>query len=163
MRQKLASVINPAELEIQVQVPAQDLELIKQGVKGEFRSPGKNEPLQVVVLGMSPFVDPTTGTATGQLKILSRAKPFLSPGIQGQATFKANIHPGFSILESAVIYQGKSSYVRVVEDGKIKLLQVELGSKQRGRIEVLKGLKGGESLVERASRFVGAGESVKAE
>ena len=161
--QKLASVINPEDLEIQVQIPAQDLSVIQNGLQGEFKTPGQDQSLSVRVLGVSPFVDPTTGTASAQLRILSQIPVPLTPGIQGQVIFKAHQHEGFSIPESAIIYKGKDAFVRTVENEHIKQIQVELGPKQRGQVEILKGLKGGEYLVERASRFVGDGEAVKVE
>ena len=159
--QKLASVINPRDLEIQVQIPAQDLPAIHQKMEGEFKIPGREGILLVWVIGISPFVDPTTGTALAQLRVRSKSELILSPGLQGQVSFKANLHQGISISESAVIYRGKEAFVRIVESGKIKQLQVELGAKQRGEVEIKRGLKGGESLVERVSRFVADGELVK--
>jgi len=161
--QKLAAVINPAQLEIQVEIPAQDLSIIQKGMVGEFKIPGQEIPLKVRVLGVSPFVDPKTGTALGQLDIITQNHPILSPGMQGQATFKAHLHEGLLIPDSAILYKGKDCLVRVIENKKIKQIPVVLGLKQRGRVEVLKGLSAGATLVERASRFVAEGEEVTIE
>jgi len=161
--QKLAAVINPSQLEIQVQIPAQDLAIIKKGMSGEFKIQGQEAVLQVQVLGVSPFVDPNTGTALAQLNIVSKLHPVLSPGIQGQVSFQTNLHRGFAIPDSALIYKGADPFVRVLEDHKIKQIPVVLGTKQSGKVEILKGLHEGQDLVERASRFVADGEAVTAE
>lgn len=161
--QKLAAVINPSQLEIQVEIPAQDLATIHQGMMGEFKLPGQEALLNIRVLGVSPFVDPNTGTALAQLDIIHRTHALLSPGMQGQVTFKANSHLGFLIPDTAVIYKGKETYIRVIENKKVKQIAAVLGSKQRGSVEVLKGLYSGAELVERSSRFVAEGEAVNVE
>ena len=161
--QKLAAVINPSQLEIQVEIPAQDLALVKKGMTGEFKIPGQESPLAVQVLGVSPFVDPNTGTALAQLEIMNIDHPILSPGLQGQVIFKANQHEGFIIPDSAILYKGKESYIHSVENKKVKRILVTLGAKQRGNVEILKGLTSGVDLVERSSRFVAEGEEVTIE
>ena len=161
--QKLAAIINPAQIEILTEIPAQDLAVMKKEMVGEFRFPGLETPVRVKVVGISPFVDPTTGTALAQLDILSKLNQIFSPGVQGQVVFKANEHQEFLIPDSALIYKGKDSFIRVIENKKIRQIQVHLGGKQRGNVEILKGLSGGMELVERASRFVADGETVTIE
>jgi multidrug efflux pump subunit AcrA (membrane-fusion protein) len=159
--QKLAAVINPSQLEIQVEVPAQDLSVIKKGMIGEFKVLTQENLLKVEVSGVSPFVDPNSGTAVAQLEILSKTHPILSPGVQGQVIFKTNVHMGFLIPDSAVVYKGKDSFVKVIEDLKIKEVSAELGPKHGGSVEVIKGLYSGAQVVERSSRFVADGEVVE--
>jgi multidrug efflux pump subunit AcrA (membrane-fusion protein) len=87
----------------------------------------------------------------------------MNPGIQGQVSFKVNRHEGFSVPDTAVIYQGKDTFVRIVDQNKVKLVPVVLGKKQRGNIEITKGLSPDVTLVERSSRFVSDGETVTIE
>lgn len=161
--QKLAAVINPSQLEIEVEIPAQDLALIQKGMEGEFKISTRESPHPVRVSGVSPFVDPNTGTALGELEILSKPHTVLSPGLQGQVTFKAHSRQGFIVPDSSIIYKGKDLFIRVVENQKIKQIPIIIGTKQRGSVEILKGLYEGALLVERASRFVAEGESVEIE
>jgi multidrug efflux pump subunit AcrA (membrane-fusion protein) len=161
--QLLAAVINPSQIELQTEIPAQDLSVMKKGVLGEFKLPGQEKALQVEVIGVSPFVKPTTGTASAKLKIVSGVNQILSPGMQGQVSFKTHLHSGFLIPDSAIVYKGKETFVKVVEGKKIKQIAVELGAKQRGLVEIPKGLTVDLELVERSSRSVGEGETVTVE
>ncbi len=161
--QALASVINLSQIEIQTEVPAQDLSLIKKGMRGEFKIAGQEQSFQVEVLGTSPFVKPGTGTASAKLKIASSVNQVLSPGIQGQVSFKTHSHQGFLIPDTAIVYRGKNTFIKIVENKKTKQLPVELGSKQRGYVEIIKGLFSGAEVIERSSRSVAEGESVNVE
>ena len=54
----------------------------------------------------------------------------------------------------------KTPYVRLIKAGKANLTPVVLGRKQAGIVEILKGLKNGDQVVERTSGFVAEGEQV---
>ena len=101
---KLASVTDPSQIRINVEVPAQDLSALSRGLVGEFRISGRDGALPVKVRGISPFVDPATGTATCELEFTNPG--LVSPGIVGQVTFKANIHKGITIPDYAIVYRG---------------------------------------------------------
>jgi multidrug efflux pump subunit AcrA (membrane-fusion protein) len=159
-KQRLGSVINPSQLEVQVEIPASDHSSIQTGMLGEFKVPTQDRSIQVQVLGVSPSVDPLTGTAPAQLSILTKDKPTLSPGTQGQVTFRCDLHTGILIPNAAVIYKGNETFVRVVENQKIRQAPILLGKKQLGNVEVLKGLSADTLIVERANRYVTEGEEV---
>jgi multidrug efflux pump subunit AcrA (membrane-fusion protein) len=163
--QKLASVTDPTKIEIRIEVPAQDLGSITQGMKGSLLLSSSNVQTAIKVLGVSPFVDPATGTASCQIALEKDQKKMVTiiPGMLGEVTFKTHIRQGISISEEALVYQGKDPFARVYESGKLKLLPIKLGRFQGSRIEVLDGLKSGMKLVTRASRYVGAGDTIQVE
>jgi len=94
-----------------------------------------------------------------ELEATNAALPL--PGSIARVTFKANVRQGISISDTAITYRGKDPFVRVVTNGKAKLVAVVLGRKQAGTVEILKGLKPGDDVVERTSKFVADGESVE--
>jgi multidrug efflux pump subunit AcrA (membrane-fusion protein) len=158
--EKLGSVTDPTQVRVSVEVPAQDLAYLKKGMPGEFRFAGSDEKVLLQVRGISPFVDPATGTATCELELQSK-KSALAPGVLGQVSFRANAHQGISIPDYAVIYRGTDTLVRVIDDSQKALqLPVKLGRKERGNVEVLSGLKNDTKLVLRSSRYVADGEAV---
>lgn len=159
--QKLASVTDPTQVKITVEVPAQDAPSFSQGLTGEFRSESyaQSSSIPCKVVGISPFVDPTTGTVTAELEI-TRPGEHLAPGILGQALFKMNPRNGITILDSAVFYKGSETYARILEKGRSKIIAIQLGRRQRGRVEVLGGLNAEQLLIERTSRYIGDGEEV---
>jgi multidrug efflux pump subunit AcrA (membrane-fusion protein) len=164
--QKLASITDPGEVRIQVEIPAQDLALLSKGAPGVFRPTGQDRSTPVRIRGLSPFVDPGTGTATGEIEIVSsQGAPQvpLPPGLLGQVSFRANTHQGISIPDHAVLYKGEQTFVRLVEGGKAKQVAVRLGRKQRGYVEVVEGLRPDMQLVERSSRYLADGEAVTVE
>lgn len=158
--QKLASVTDPSQIRVSVEVPAQDLPMLQQGMRGEFRFSGGDDKISVRVRGVSPFVDPATGTASCELEIVG-SKSFLAPGVLGQVLFKANAHKGISIPDYAVIYRGADTMVRLVDGSHSKQVAVKLGRRERGNVEILEGLRPNSRLVLRASRYIADGEAVK--
>ena len=209
--QKLLSIMDPSQVRVHLELPAQDFDEVKKGSHGEFRVMNHDVQLPVIVDGISPYVDPATGTAAVEMSVTradqvplkgpqpkpsstephaspaAMALPKLSAGLQGQVTFKVGFHSGISIPTSALFYKGNDPYVSVVETSdtstsdsgvtaipgapgikgekkaKVKQIQVALGRKQRGNVEVLRGLFVGMRLVERTSRFVADGDTVTIE
>lgn len=168
--EKLALVTDPNQIRINVEVPAMDLASLARGMQGEFKIPNVEQPVLVLIKGISPFVDPATGTATCELEVVkpvtakgANMLPTLPPGLIGQVDLKANDRKGISIPEYAVFYKGTDPYVRVIENGKAKQVAVTLGHRSRGSVEVLKGLSDGAKLVERSSRYIQDDEAVKVE
>lgn len=156
--QRLATVTDPREIRVQVEIPASDLGAVQTGIEGELRLPGHDKPMKVRVQGASPFVDPATGTASAELVLVDKVA--LAPGVLGRVSFKARAHDGIQVPEEAIVYRGQEPMVRIVENGKARYAPVSLGQSRRGTIEILKGVKAGDSVIIRASQYVGDGEAV---
>src|SRR5690606_26872951 len=124
---------------------------------------GRDETVTVRVRGVSPLVDPQTGTATAELEVLREpGEPavLLPPGMVGRVSFRVNERRGFSVPDYVLEYKGREPYLRLVEEGRVKKVAVALGRVQNGQVEVVKGLAEGAKVIERASRFVPEGEAV---
>jgi multidrug efflux pump subunit AcrA (membrane-fusion protein) len=160
--ERLATVTDPSQLKVTVEVPAQDVASLSKGLKGEFRMEGRSDVLAIKIHGISPYVDPATGTATCEIELDSAAKSsaVLAPGLIGQVSFKTGLRKGISIPDHAILYKGQNTFVRLLENGKSKQVPVKLGKKQRGFVEILSGIADQASIIERSSRFVADGEEV---
>ena len=163
---KLVMVTDPDQVRVVVEVTAQDVSSIKPGLQAQLKVPGQaeSEPgLKVRVRGISPFVDPATGTASCELELDKNAKKSSLPplGVIGRVLFQVNVRKGVSIPDAAITYRGKEPIVRVVSEGKSKLRSVQVGRKESGLVEILRGLKAGDQLIERTSGFVADGEDVE--
>ena len=160
--QKLGVVTDPNAISIVLELAAADLSAVNPGLEGELLLVGQTTRLPVIVLGVSPFVDPGTGTATCELAMAKRKSDpaKLPPGLMGKVTFHVRERHGYEIPEYAVIYRGKDAFIKVVENDKAKLLPVVLGAMRRGAVEILSGLKEGVPVILRSSVFVAEGESV---
>lgn len=157
---KLLLVTDPSQVRVIVEVAAQDVPLVQAGLETELKFTSGLAPLKLRVRGISPFVDPATGTAVCELEILKGGK-LPPPGVIGRVDFRVNVRKGFSIPDSAITYRGKDPYVRVVKDGKAKLVAVIIGKRQSGIVEITKGLAPGDIVVERSSGFIADGEEVE--
>ena len=160
---KLMLVTDPAQLRVVVEVPAADLKSVRQGDHAQLTQGG--DVWDVKVKGMSPFVDPSTGTANCELEFVSGQKNKTRPpaGALAKVSFKADQRNGISIADTAVFYRGKDTFVRVVRDKHAFLQPIKVGKKQFGMVEIVSGLKANDQVVERTSSFISDGEEVKVE
>jgi multidrug efflux pump subunit AcrA (membrane-fusion protein) len=161
--QPLATITDPAQIRLIVEVPSPDLPYVHPGTLGEFRLDPQSAPLAARITGVSPFVDPSTGTASCELELAGKDASQLRPGQVGQIAFKAGAHQGIQIPDYAIVYKGGKTFVRLLDGGKAKQVAVTLGHKQRGQVELLSGAAEKAVLIERASRFVADGEAVTVE
>lgn len=171
--EELAALIDPAKLVIRAEVTAADLPWVRAGLPGALTLRGSESAIPVRVSGVSPAVDPATGTAPCEMEVVDRARhgtgsakaapAAVALGAAGQVRFRANPRQGIAIPEHAVVYRAAETFVRVVREGKARKTPVTLGRAREGRIEVLKGLAPGDQLIERASGFVADGEAVQVE
>jgi multidrug efflux pump subunit AcrA (membrane-fusion protein) len=160
--QKLATVVDPQQIKIAIEVSGDDLAAVTHGLGGKLVLPGREEPVDVKVVGASPFVDPASGTATCELAIASKPGTLpVRPGLVGKVSFRVKEHKGIQIPEMAVVYRGDNTFLRVIEGDRAKFVAVTLGDMRRGKVEVLKGIPDGTTYVLRASTFVGDGDPVK--
>jgi multidrug efflux pump subunit AcrA (membrane-fusion protein) len=158
---KLASVTDPSQVSVVIEVPAQDLSFLKKDMTGELQIRGTDKNVKVKIHGISPFVDLVTGTASCELEIEETST--LSPGQLAQVKFKTNVRKGFSVSDEAIVYKGNDPFIRTVVEGKLKRNPIKLGNRQRGQTEILEGLSENAEVIERTSRHVAEGETVVVE
>lgn len=161
--QKLASVTDPTNLKVLIEIPAQDLALLQTGAVGKLECPALPHALNLTLVGVSPTVDSATGTATAELTPSKEDVKLLRPGLVGKVSFKAGVHKGFLVPEDAILQSQNQYFLRVVKDGVAKKVPVQVGQRMRGFAEIVKGLEEGWHVVERASGFIADGEQVKVE
>lgn len=164
--QALATVTDPRQIMLQVEVPAADLGSLAQGSEGTFTAPllGPDaKPLKVRVTGLSPLIDPATGTATAELVFIHAATRPVPLGVLGKVSFAINGRRGFQVPEEAIIYRGSETLVRTVVGGKAKLTPITVTETRHGRTEVLSGLAAGAQVIIRSSGFIADGQSVTVE
>jgi multidrug efflux pump subunit AcrA (membrane-fusion protein) len=159
----LVSVTDPGQLRIIIEIAASDLASFKKGMEGTFQLSGSAEKIQVNIKGLSPFIDPTTGTAECDLTISQKEVSKLPPGSVGEAHFEINRRKGFVFPDNSIVYKGNDTFVRLVLNGVAKKIPVELGRRERGTVEILKGVKNGDQVIERASQFIADGDKVQVE
>lgn len=166
---KLFVVMDPKELKLTAEIPGSDLGSIQPGTTGTFKlNLDDKEGCALRVSGISPLVDPQTGTAAAELEfVTSRAKaPLALPaiGMVGHALFEITRGKVLLIPESALGYLDGKPIVKVLSaEGSVKQKPIELGEQKESNLVVKSGLTEGERLIVRANRNVKDGESVDIE
>ncbi len=160
---KLMLVTDPAQLKVIVEIPAADLKSVHQGDLADLYQ--GSESWKLKIKGMSPFVDPGTGTANCELEFLPNQKNLSRPpaGALGKVSLKADERSGISIADNAVFYRGKETFVRVIRNKHAFLQPIKIGKKQFGQVEIVSGLSANDEVIERSSSFISDGEEVKVE
>ena len=161
---KIIQIIDPAKTKILIEVVSRDLPSIKKGMPGIFYAGAEKRPYKIKITGLSPIVDPATGTATAELSLEDNRNTTtpITPGILGKVEFKTNVRQGFMFPQNVLSYKGNESQVKIVsKDGsKVSRVPVKIGLKSRGEIEILSGVKEGDYLIERTSGFIKEGAKV---
>lgn len=172
---KLFVVMDPKELKLTAEIPGSDLSLVPPGTSGVFKQNlDDKEGSPIRVAGISPLVDPRTGTASAELEFVvapvkkSKGKepaavvPALpSIGMVGHALFEMSRGKVLLIPESALGYADGKPTVKVLDAaGLVKRKNIELGEQKESLLVVKSGLEAGEKLIVRSNRTVKDGEAV---
>lgn len=159
---KLLTITDPRSVKMNVEFSSQDAPFITQGLKGNLKV-GVNE-MPVQVTGISPWIDPRTGTASAVLEFSQKPTQMPLLGTIGQATF--SIARGEIILlpENAIGYRDGKPMLKILKaDNTIEKRNIELGEQRDNLFIIKSGLKTGEKVVVRASRAIKDGEAVEIE
>jgi membrane fusion protein, multidrug efflux system len=158
----IVTITDPDQLRITLEVAAVDLKMIRAGLIGDITISGF-PTFKAEVQGVSPSVDPMLGTAACELKISSNDQKKIAPGMVGSVQFHVNQRIGYLLPDYAVVYRGDNTFVQVVEKGVTKRIAVQIGERRQGQVEIMTGLKDGDQVIDRASRFITEGEPVQVE
>lgn len=172
---KLFVVMDPRELKLTAEIPGSDLSLVAPGATGVFKlNLDDKEGSPIRVSGISPLVDPRTGTASAELEFVvaktaqknkgKELAPIALPsiGMVGHALFEMSRGKVLLIPESALGYSDGKPMVKVVDaEGLARRKPIELGEQKESLLVVKSGLEAGEKLILRSNRTVKDGEAVE--
>lgn len=143
--QMLMSVYAPEALRIEVQVPQSEAAAIRVANKARVLL-ADGRAIDAAAVTVFPAADPATHSVGVRVEL-----PYLDnapqPGITAKVFFP--ISGGSALLQlpySTVVQRGEISAVYAIEGNRVSLRQVRLGQRVGGQVEVLSGLKGGETI-----------------
>ncbi len=119
-----------------------------------------SHPLEAAVSRMSMGLDPRTRTMLCEMDVDNRPTR-LFPGQFVKATLllrgaRTPLVPG-----EALLWRGDKLFVAVVQDGQVRLQQVQTGDDSGRTVQILTGLQGGETVVLNPSPELSNGERVQ--
>ena len=157
---KLFSVINPKSLKLSAEFPSSDLNSVHSGLIGKFKvDPKSEDALAIKIVGISPFVDSRTGTASSEFEFTNIKNSLPPIGSIGQATFDINQGSIFMVPEASLVFSEGKAMVRVLK-GKNQFSKKEiiLGEQRDNNYVVKSGITKGEKIIVRSSRPLKEGE-----
>lgn len=144
---ELFNVSDPSRIQVNASVSALDAQRIRPGDRGlvELASGGL---VETIVRSVTPSLDPESRAATAVLQ-LNGAPGGLTQGqaVRVRITPRGSQERGIILPEQAVQQiEGKDMVFVQVKDG-FQAVAVSVGSRSGGRVEILDGLRAGQSVV----------------
>lgn len=115
------------------------------------------------ISGQVEAIRPSVGEGNRAIDVIAR---FDNPGaLKGGGSVDATVITGqkeqaILVPEQSVVLRPAGKVVYVIAEGKATQQIVEVGSKQRGQIDILKGLQGGETIALDGAGFLSHGAAV---
>lgn len=154
----LLQVENEARLQVITNIPESMIAGVKPGDRLQVFVP----PVDLRVTGTVAEVAPTADrlSRTAPVKIDVPADPKLRSGQFARVTLASGNATTITVPESALTAYGQMERIFVVDDGRARLRLVKSGTRIDGEVEILTGLRAGETVVVDGSRQLTDGQPV---
>ena len=158
---ELFRLIRRGRLEWRAELPESQLQTVRIGQKVLLHA-AQGEPVAGVVRRISPVVDVQSRNGAVFVELTdSRA---LKAGMFAQGEFVMGNLPALTLPQSALVVRDGYAYVyRVEADNRVIQLKVATGRRFGERIEIIGGIKPGESFVAAGAGFLNDGDRVRIE
>ena len=159
----LFTVVDPSRMKLEAAVPAQQLSEVRIGAPVEFTVTGYTDRVFTGrVDRVSPVADPTTGQVEITVALPNTAGELVG-GLFAEGRVASRTHTGIVVPESAVDVRGLRPAVRVLRQGEVERVEVELGLRDDAtdRVEVTSGLTVGDTLLLGAAQGIAPGTAVR--
>jgi membrane fusion protein (multidrug efflux system) len=144
---EIATISDTSTIKLDFPVPETALAALRPGLTIEARSAAYPDvPFRGQIATIDQVIDPNTRAVTVRAR-LPNPDGRLKPGMLLTVTIETAPRMGISVPELAVVGEGNSRYVYVVEKGTAKRVEVRTGLRANGRVEILEGLKPGQPVV----------------
>lgn len=156
----LFHIIKDNQLELVAEADAGQLALLRPGLTATVTL-ADGEALPGTVRLLNPTLD--GNSRRGAVRIALKTDKALFSGSYGEALLAVPQPPAaLTLPETALVYdrEGSASVWRVAEDGLVQRRPVQLGRRQRGRVEILHGLGASDRVIGRAGALVDEGDRV---
>ena len=148
------------QMEMRAQLAEADLAAVRVGTAADVTPVGSTTSLRGEVWQVAPIIDPQT--RQGIARIALKYDPVLRPGGFASASIVSGARQASLLPESAVLSDGRGSFVYVVgDDNKVVRRDVKVGEVSDKGVGIASGLSGTEHVVLSAGAFLNPGQQVK--
>lgn len=155
----LFRIAKGGEMELKAQVGEVDFAKLGVGATAQVTPVGSTKSFTGQIWQLSPVIDPQNRQGTA--RIAMAYAPELRPGGFASATIIAGGMLAPRLPDSALLSDGKTSYVYIVgKDNKAQRREVKTGMVSNEGIAIVSGLNGTERVVVRSGGFLSQGETV---
>jgi len=159
----LLTIFQPSPMHIQFSLPEEEGEHLYQGQALEAVIPALgNVSMDGVIDIISPTIDPQSGTVTVKALVDNRDNQ-LKPGMFASVHITMDSRDGAITIpiETLTEENRKRNKVFVVKNGKAFIREVEIGGKREDKVEIIHGLKPGDTLILSPPGCVTEGKDVR--
>ena len=155
----LFRIIEDGAIDLEADVPEQQLARLAVGMPAELKLPGVERP----VLGRVRLVNQEVDKAsrTGKVRIALEDVSHAHIGAFASGSIELARREGVGVPATALERDGDKARLDVVRDGKVEARQVKAGIADGDWVEIRSGLTQGESVVARAAAFLRPGDRVR--
>lgn len=152
---EIIKINDPGKLYLKLEVPVANFKDIKTGLKakGVTAMIGGKE-FEATVSGVGTVLDPISGTVPVELTFTKGQEALLAGTITNIELLLSEEEKLF-VPQKAIYYSGEKTFIPLLVDGKVKKVEVKIGRREKGELEILEGVKLEETMI------VGAGEFLK--
>lgn len=158
----IVTVVDLATLRMIINMVEKDIVRVARGTSAEISVdafPGRAFPGRI--LRVSPVLDPATRTGEVEIHV---ANPSLDLRAEMFARVSLNLggrRSGLLVPREAVVYRGEESGVFVLNGNRARFRVVQPGITQQNTVEVLQGLREGETVVSMGASLLKDGDQVR--
>lgn len=157
--QPLFTIIRDGEIELVADVTESSILRLKEGQQAVIEVAGTDQSLTGTIRLVSPVIDPVTRLGSVHIAIDDDAAA--RAGMYGSAAIKVDEANSIALPLTAVTSNRNGSTVRVVDDGTVRLVDIETGIQDGAFVQVTGGLKEGDKVVAKAGVFVRDGDRIR--
>ena len=145
-----------------LKIPEVYAAILKKGLKlnAQF-SAYKNKVYEGTIESVASRVDDKTRSILARAKINNENSEII-PGSLLEIEILYNEKKALGIPDTSIMYQGSKKFIyKIIENNKIKKVEVETGVRDKGNLEVLSGLEQGDKVIAEGLTKVRPGMTVK--
>jgi HlyD family secretion protein len=155
----LFRIIEDGAIDLEADVPEQQLARLAVGMTAELKLPGVDKPVAGRVRLVNQEVD--RASRTGKVRIALGDVSHAHVGAFASGSVELARREGVGVPATALQREGEEARLDVVRNGKVESRQVKAGIVDGDWVEVLSGVADGESVVARAAAFLRPGDRVR--